>query len=365
MKLLAQLRRQAVQQRLHDGRLLLHLLDELFQALGRVVPEQVAVLVHEPLEVRLAPGHLLREHLVQLPDHLLHARHLFRAHISDLVVDVFEEGVHHRLLQHLHQLFELGPRLRVHELVVLQLLNLAADILRQVVDRLLLLLDDVLQHLRQALLLLGRGLLLRGLHRLLERLQRAVAALKLTLRLLQAAVQRPLLQLYHLVQPLLDVLEHGVQVVAVQHLASLLAQLLEDIPQPLHPLAHRVAHPALQQVAQGVLEVAEVHQVIGQPGQDIVRVQGPDLLAAVPFRVAEAESHIVSRTVWTSVLPLPVPSYPLYWKRPAILSLFSRLFRCNPSSTNSTAEAMAGLLRPAPSFSAAASNPSTCFISLT
>ena len=166
--------------------------------------------------------------------------------------------------------------------------------------------------MRQALLLLGRGLLLRGLHRLLERLQRAVAALKLTLRLLQAAVQRPLLQLYHLVQPLLDVLEHGVEVETVQRLAALLAQLLEDVPQPLHSLAERVAHPALQQVAQGVLEVAEVHQVIGQPGQDIVRVQGPDLLAAVPFRVAEAKTHSVSRTAWTSAPPQPVPSYPLY-----------------------------------------------------
>src|SRR3990170_7203035 len=60
-----------------------------------------------------------------------------------------------------------------------------------------------------------------------------------------------------------------------------------------------------------------------------------------------------------------VGAYPLYWKRPPILSLFSRLFRCSPSRMNSAAEAIAGLLSPAPSFSAAASSPSVCFTSFT
>jgi hypothetical protein len=54
----------------------LHLGDELFEVLGRVRPEQVAVLLHERFEVRLATGHLLRQHLVELAHHLFEALHV-------------------------------------------------------------------------------------------------------------------------------------------------------------------------------------------------------------------------------------------------------------------------------------------------
>src|SRR3990170_853836 len=108
---------------------------------------------------------------------------------------------------------------------------------------------------------------------------------------MEAAVQRTPLQREDLVQPLLDVLEYGVQVVAVQRLAALLAELLEEVAQPLHALPQRVAQAALEQVAQRVLEVAEVHEIVREPGEDVVRVKRPDLLRAVPFGVAEAERH--------------------------------------------------------------------------
>ena len=57
------------------------LLDQLVERLRRVVAEEVAVLLHEAVEVGLAAGHLLGEHLVEVADHLLHARHVFGRHV--------------------------------------------------------------------------------------------------------------------------------------------------------------------------------------------------------------------------------------------------------------------------------------------
>ncbi len=53
---------------------------------GGLRPEEVAVLLHELIEVGLAAGHLLREHLVEVLDHLLQALHLLRRHVGDLLV---------------------------------------------------------------------------------------------------------------------------------------------------------------------------------------------------------------------------------------------------------------------------------------
>src|SRR5207247_3519662 len=96
---------------------------------------------------------------------------------------------------------------------------------------------------------------------------------------------------HDLVELLLDVVEDGGEVVAVELLAALLAELLEEIAEAFQALAERVAHAALKEVAEGVLEVAEVQEVIGQAGEDVVGVERRDILSAVPFGVAEAVSH--------------------------------------------------------------------------
>ena len=64
------------------------------------------------------------------------------------------------------------------------------------------------------------------------------------------------------------------------------AKLLEEVTQPLETLAQGVAHAALKEVAQGVLEVPEVHQVVGERLQDVVGVERWDLLCPVPLVVA-------------------------------------------------------------------------------
>ena len=291
MELLAHVGRETVEQALHGGDALLHLLDKLVKALRRVVAKEVAVLLHEALEIGLAAGHLLRQHGVQVAQHLLHACHLFRAHVRDLLVEVLEEGVHQRLLQHLHQLLELGAGLGVHELVVLELFDAAAGVFGQIVEGVLLAFRDGLEHLGELLLLLG-GLFLAGrLNRLFEGLKRALAALELTVCFVETPVDGFSLEGHDLVELLLDVVEDGGEVVAVELLAALLAELLEEVAETFETLAEGVAHAALEEVAEGVLEVAEVQEVIGEAGEDVIGVEGRDILRAVPFGVAEAVDH--------------------------------------------------------------------------
>ncbi|GBD13700.1 hypothetical protein HRbin24_01736 [bacterium HR24] len=294
LELAAHLRRQAVQQALHGRHLLLHLLDELVQGLGRVGAQEVAVLLQERLVIGLAAGHLLGQHPVQVADHVLQPLELLGRQAGDVVVQVLEEGVQHGLAQHLHELLELGGGLGVHELVFLQALDAAAQVLGQVLQVVLLALGDVLEHLGHVAgvvaLLLACLLLAQGL---LEGLERAWLPLELALRLLQAAAQGILLQVEHLLHPFLQVFEQGAEVVAVEHLAPVLAQALQEVAQPLHALAHGPPHAPLQQVAKGVLQVAEVHQVVGDGREELVRVEGRNLLRPVPLRVTVKPRHAI------------------------------------------------------------------------
>ena len=144
-------------------------------------------------------------------------------------------------------------------------------------------------------------------------------------------------------EPLLEIFEDGAEVELVERLPALLAQLLQQVTQPLRALRAGVAHAALQHVAQGVLQVAEVHQVVGEALEDVVRVEFGDLLRAVPFAVPVAQHGLSDLTVDCGD---PLRFRPRRALLAAILhaagtlSLFSRLLRCSPSRMNSTAAAV-------------------------
>ena len=208
-------------------------------------------------------------------------RHLLRRHRRYLPVQLLEESVEHRLAQHLQKLLELVLRLRVHELVVLERLHLPAHVRRQRLQVLLLALDDVLQHLRE----LALGLTVA------RRRFRAVALGGRTFaqslaRLLQATSQRALLHAQDLVQPLPDVLDDGSEVVAVEHLATPLTQPSQQLLEAGETLSLLVLQAALEQVAQRLLEIAEVHEVVGDRVEQVIRVERWDFLRSVPAGVA-------------------------------------------------------------------------------
>jgi hypothetical protein len=140
--------------------------------------------------------------------------------------------------------------------------------------------------LLSALLLARRGLLSLVALLALGRL--------LSIRFVEPSVERVLLHVHDLVELALQVIEDGREVEPVELLPPLLPELLQEIPQTLHAVAHGVAHAALEEVAKGVLEVTEVHQVVGEVIEDVVRFEGWDFLGAVPHRIAISQCHVTS-----------------------------------------------------------------------
>ena len=104
-------------------------------------------------------------------------------------------------------------------------------------------------------------------------------------------VQRALFEVQDLAQLLLDLLHRAAEVELIEALAALLPQLVEQVAQSGRARSVRPAHPALHQVAQRVLQVAEVHQVVGEGLEDVTRLELGDLLAAVPCGVARKLRH--------------------------------------------------------------------------
>src|SRR6185312_4687606 len=108
---------------------------------------------------------------------------------------------------------------------------------------------------------------------------------------IQAPVKGVALHLHDLFQLPLDVVEDRVEIELIELLPALLAKLLQKVAQSLHALAVGVAHAALQQVTQRMLEVTEVHEVIGEVVEDVLGLERWHILSAVPHRIAESQNH--------------------------------------------------------------------------
>ena len=89
-------------------------------------------------------------------------------------------------------------------------------------------------------------------------------------------------------QRLGDLVVDAAEVVALELLPPLAAQLLEQLPHALDPLAVAVPEARLQHPAQGGVQVAVVEQVVGDLGQDGVGVEVEADLGAVPAGVVGA-----------------------------------------------------------------------------
>ena len=129
LQLLAHVRRQRVEQVLHLRHLALHLLDQLVEATAAGCRRRGRrTCCMKPSKSGSPPciwscSIWLRSRIMSFMRAMSSGDML-----AIWLLEVLEEGLHHRLLQHLHELLELGLRLRVHELVVLQLLHLAAEV---------------------------------------------------------------------------------------------------------------------------------------------------------------------------------------------------------------------------------------------
>ena len=281
LQLAALPRRQALHQRLHLRHLLAHLLEELIQVLH--AREVLAPLVLEGLKVRLIAFGPVAEHAVQVLDHLAHALHVLRGHVRERVLHALHEGLEHLLAERLEQLLEHAPGLGVHELVVLERLDAPGGIGRELVEL---------------------GLALGG-H--LGELAAAVLGDLAALRALPG-IGAPLLDpralgLQDLVDLLLDVVEGRAEVVALELLLAPLAELLEQVLKTGHPPLRHL-RPALEEPLERLLDVAVGHEVVGHRLEQVVGVEVPDVLRAVPARVADSHAPSVSLSKGASTGPL-------------------------------------------------------------
>jgi hypothetical protein len=99
-------------------------------------------------------------------------------------------------------------------------------------------------------------------------------------RLAEPALDSLALGLADRLELLLDVVEGGAQIVAVQLALAALAHPLHQIPQAGQPPL-RSLHAPLEQPAERALEVALGHQFLGHGVQQILGVEVPDLLRPV------------------------------------------------------------------------------------
>ena len=158
LQLRALLGRHRVDQLLHLRHRLRHLLEQLVEAL-RVAGEEVAVALHEAVEVGLLAALALLEHLVELVEHVLHLRHALRGHVLHALGELVEVALHQLLAQLVHQLLEPLARGVVHELVLLERLHLAREVGRELLELPAALLGDVFDELLAALVARAGGLL--------------------------------------------------------------------------------------------------------------------------------------------------------------------------------------------------------------
>ncbi|CAI8046942.1 hypothetical protein GBAR_LOCUS25957 [Geodia barretti] len=262
--------RHALQHRLHLRQLLLQHLHQLVEALRRVVAEHLAPFVHESVEVRLAALQPVPHHLVDVPHHLPCGFHVLGRHVLDLLLHLLAHVLRHLALQHIQQFLELLLRLRIHEVVLHELLELTPHALRQVVQLVQVSVGPLLQQVEQRLLLLL--LVLR-------------CPVHLLTRLVQPVLDAATLGVDNFLQPLLQVVHHRVHVVLLHLLTAPFLQLLHKLPHPRHLLAIPVLHPLPEQVPQRLHDVAVVQDILRQHVHQLVGIDIEDVLGSVPLGV--------------------------------------------------------------------------------
>ena len=230
-------------------------LQQLVEVLG-VLGEEVAVALHEAVEVGLLAVGPLLEHLVELGHHVLHALHVLGGHVLHTIGHLVDVLLHQLLAQLVHQLLELLARLAGRELVVLEPLDLAGEIGRHEVELQVAIGDDLVGDLLAALV--------AGLARFVGQI-----------------VERLAFRVDDVLELLGDLVVDTAEVEVVQALLALLAQLLEHLAQTLDAFAVDV-EARLQHPTQRRVDVAVVEEVVVELGHDVVRAELESALGAVP-----------------------------------------------------------------------------------
>jgi len=112
-------------------------------------------------------------------------------------------------------------------------------------------------------------------------------------RLFKTTVYALTLCLEDISKTLLEVVDHGVQVVAFKLLLALLAEALHEVTEAGSLVALAVLEAALEEVAEGALDITMGNEVVSHGLHDGVFIQVPGVLGTVPacIAVTGAELH--------------------------------------------------------------------------
>ena len=248
--------RHRVHHRLHRGHPPGHLLEQLVDVL-RVLREEVAELLHELLEAGILAALVLLEHLVERRHHVLHAGHVFGRHVLHRAAHLVDHLLHQLLAQLVHQLVEALLGLGRLEVVGVELADLAGEVVGQQVE----------SHVA----VVGRGLRVLG--------PPLVAGV---LRVASGVVDGVAFLVDDVVEFGLDLVVHAAEVVPIETVPALLAQLFEQLTQALQLLAVAVAQALLHHPPQRRIDVAVVEQLVGQLVEGRIGVELEALSACRP-----------------------------------------------------------------------------------
>ena len=214
----------------------------------RVLREEVAVLLHELLEAGVLTTLVLVEHLVERAEHVLHALHVARAHVLHAVGHLVDHLLHQLLAQLVHHLFEPLLCLARLEVVRAELADLAGEIVRHEVE---------------AHVALGGGVARCS----------GPAIVAAALGVAECVLDRVPLLVDDVVQLGGDLVVHAAEVVLVEALLALLAELGEEIAEAVETLTVGPAHAVLHHAAQRSVDVAVVQQLVGELAEQGVGVE--------------------------------------------------------------------------------------------
>ena len=128
----------------------------------------------------------------------------------------------------------------------------------------------------------------------------APALVARAVRLVDELVDGGPLVLLYLVELPCELRHAAVGIALGQHLGPAAAELVEQVPQARHLVAVAGVEAAAQEPPQRVVEVTTREQVLGEAGEQLVRIEVGEFLGAVPFRVVVA--------ILTGAPPVSVPA---------------------------------------------------------
>ena len=234
---------------LHLRQLLLQHFHKFVEILGRVGAEHLAPLVHKAVKVGLAALHFVAHHLVEIAHHFAGGGHIVGGHILDGLLHLLGDVLRHLAFEQIQQFLKLALGVGVDEVVLHQFFQLTAYAFGQVVQLFQVAVGPLLQQVVEGLLLgafrFGGGVgLLAGV--------------------VQAVLDALPFGVDDVVQALFQVVQHRVHIVLLHLLAAAVFELFHKLAQAGGLLAVAVGHTLTEQVAEGLQNVAVLHDVVGQ-----------------------------------------------------------------------------------------------------